>query len=56
MIIYEIPGIMLKGFVYSISFKLIMTPQIDISPILQMREIKRSYNLYKGWEAVEHKF
>lgn len=49
MIIYEIPRITPKGFVYNISFKLFTTtPQIVNSPILQRREIRRLHNLCKA--------
>lgn len=49
MIIYEIPGITPKGFVYNISYKpFTTTPQIVNSPILQRRKIKRLNNLYKA--------
>lgn len=48
VIIYEIPGITPKGFVY-ISFKpFTTTPQIVNSPILQRRKIKRLNNLHKA--------
>lgn len=49
IIIYEIPGIILKGCVPSITFKpFTTTPHIVNSPMSQMRKIMSLNNLYKA--------